>query len=241
MNRNIRCIALVAVLAAAVSVGQAGAGRRRVPLAGRGRRKATTSCATFISSRVETLPELRMHYMTLGKPVKDANGRVTKDAVLILHGTGGDRGVSSWLLNLQECYSGRATLDVNRYFIIIPDNIGHGKSSKPSDGMRTHFPNTLCRHGGGAIRFVRAGTRRQSFSPDSGHFDGMHALVGLGRDLSRFHGRDDAAGLPTVELAGRNRIWRKMVIDGIRQGSGVEGRRVHDRTAGRPCRSQRTF
>src|ERR1700724_2464566 len=87
----------------------------------------------------ETLPELRLHYTTLGKPVRNAEGRVT-NAVLILHGTGG-----SGQQFLQQQFAGELfglgqLLDANRYFIILPDGVGHGKSSKPSDGLHARFP-----------------------------------------------------------------------------------------------------
>jgi len=87
----------------------------------------------------ETLPELRLHYATLGKPVRNREGRVT-NAVLILHGTGG-----SGQQFLQQQFAGELfgpgqLLDANRYFIILPDGVGHGKSSKPSDGLHARFP-----------------------------------------------------------------------------------------------------
>src|SRR2546428_11066806 len=87
----------------------------------------------------ETLPELRLHYTTLGKPVRNAEGHVT-NAVLILHGTGG-----SGQQFLQQQFAGELfgpgqLLDAARYFIILPDGVGHGKSSKPSDGLHARFP-----------------------------------------------------------------------------------------------------
>src|ERR1700675_113837 len=87
----------------------------------------------------ETLPEMRMHYTYFGRPHKDAQGRVT-NAVLILHGTGGS---GRSLVN--DRFSGvlfqhGQLLDAGKYFIVLPDSIGHGKSSKPSDGLRVHFP-----------------------------------------------------------------------------------------------------
>src|SRR5260370_37488159 len=87
----------------------------------------------------ESLPELRLHYTTLGKPVRNAEGRVT-NAVLILHGTGG-----SGTQFLQPIFAGGLfgpgqRLDSNRYFIIRPDGIGHGKSSKPNYGLHAHCP-----------------------------------------------------------------------------------------------------
>jgi homoserine O-acetyltransferase len=87
----------------------------------------------------EQLPELRLHYRTLGKPQRDGRGQI-KNAVLILHGT---RGAGQNFLVTQfadELYGPGQPLDINRYFIILPDGIGHGKSSKPSDGMHAHFP-----------------------------------------------------------------------------------------------------
>src|SRR5450432_2445790 len=87
----------------------------------------------------ETLPELRLHYTTLGKPRRDKNGKVA-NAVLVLHGTGGS---GHSLLN--EHFAGvlfgkGQLLDSNKYLIILPDGIGHGKSSKPSDGLHARFP-----------------------------------------------------------------------------------------------------
>ncbi|MCA3039512.1 MAG: alpha/beta fold hydrolase, partial [Rhodocyclaceae bacterium] len=87
----------------------------------------------------ESLPELRMHYTAIGKPQKDANGRVI-NAVLLLHGTGGS-GKSLMRPIFSDVLFGRGQLlDTERYYIILPDNIGHGKSSKPSDGLRAKFP-----------------------------------------------------------------------------------------------------
>ena len=81
----------------------------------------------------ETLPALKLHYYTLGQPKRDAAGHIV-NAVLILHGTGGPGG-SSPRRSSPTCCSARRPLDPARYFIILPDNIGHGGSSKPSDGL----------------------------------------------------------------------------------------------------------
>src|SRR4029077_4914893 len=88
----------------------------------------------------ETLPELRLHYTTLGKPARDAQGRVT-NAVLILHGTGGTGHQFLTPIFANELFGPGQLLDATRYFLILPDGIGHGKSSKPSDGMHAHFPS----------------------------------------------------------------------------------------------------
>jgi len=87
----------------------------------------------------EVLPELRLHYRTLGQPRRDASGRVS-NAVLIMHGTGGD---GHQFLRPQFAgvlFVPGGLLDPAKYFIILPDGIGHGKSSKPSDGLHMKFP-----------------------------------------------------------------------------------------------------
>ena len=93
----------------------------------------------FKFSTGETLTALNLHYTTLGKPKKDSNGQ-TANAVLIMHGTTGSANSL-----LSERFAGNLfnpgqLLDANKYFIILTDAIGHGKSSKPSDGMRMDFP-----------------------------------------------------------------------------------------------------
>src|SRR5690349_17540274 len=83
----------------------------------------------------ETLPELRIHYRTLGTPAKNAQGVVT-NAVLIMHGTGGTGGQFTGRGFAGELFLPGQPLDSTKYFIVMPDDIGHGKSSKPSDGLR---------------------------------------------------------------------------------------------------------
>jgi homoserine O-acetyltransferase len=165
----------------------------------------------------ETLAKLRMHYTTLGKPTKDANGRTT-NAVMILHGTGG-----SGLTFLQPIFAGvlfglGQLLDANRYFIIIPDNIGHGKSSKPSDGMRAHFPQyeyadmIAAQH-----ELVEKGLGVNHLRLILGTSMGcMHSWM-WGETYSDFMDALMPLACQPVQIAGRNRIWRRMVIDGIRQ------------------------
>ncbi|HWZ78220.1 MAG TPA: alpha/beta fold hydrolase [Candidatus Sulfotelmatobacter sp.] len=165
----------------------------------------------------ESLPELRLHYTTFGKPERDASGKVT-NAVLILHGTGGSGRQFLAPQFADVLYGPGQLLDATRYFIILPDNIGHGKSSKPSDGMRAHFPqydyddmvaaqHQLLEKGLGVnhLRLV-LGTSMgcmHSWVWSETYPDFMDALMPL-------------ACLP-VQIAGRNRLWRKMVIEGIRQ------------------------
>src|SRR5271157_4970324 len=164
----------------------------------------------------ESLPELRLHYTTLGRPVKDEAGRTT-NAVLILHGTGGT-GQQFFAPQFAAVLFGPGQLlDTSRYFIILPDGIGHGKSSKPSDGLHAHFPQydyddmvaahyRLLTEGLGVnhARLVMGTSMgcMHSFVWGETYPDFMDALMPL-------------ACLP-VQIAGRNRVWRKMVMDAIR-------------------------
>ena len=165
----------------------------------------------------ETLPEVRLHYYTLGKPVKDASGRTT-NAVLVLHGTGGSGNNFFRAIFAGVLFGPGQLLDTAKYFLILPDNVGHGKSSKPSDGLHGHFPqyeyadmialqHELVEKGLG-INHLRLilGTSMgcmHSWLWGETYPEYMDALMPL-------------ACLP-VEIAGRNRTWRKMTIDGIRQ------------------------
>src|SRR5205823_8020195 len=88
----------------------------------------------------ETLPELKLHYRTLGTPRRDASG-IVRNAVMILHGTGG---TGSGFLSQSfggQLFGAGQLLDATKYYIVLPDGIGHGKSSKPSDGMHAKFPH----------------------------------------------------------------------------------------------------
>src|SRR5882672_7595249 len=87
----------------------------------------------------EHLPELRLHYLALGRPQHDARGQIT-NAVLILHGTGGSGRQFLSPQFADELYGPGAPLDTTRYWLVLPDGIGHGRSSKPSDGLHVHFP-----------------------------------------------------------------------------------------------------
>ncbi len=130
----------------------------------------------------ESLPELRIHYTTFGTPHRDASGRID-NAVLILHGTGG---AGTSLIRPQfagELFGPGQLLDNSKYFIILPDGIGHGKSSKPSDGLHMRFPHYgYSRHGRGAAPSGDRGPGHKPASPAHGHLDGLHAGLHVGRD-----------------------------------------------------------
>jgi homoserine O-acetyltransferase/O-succinyltransferase len=173
--------------------------------------------ADFHYKSGETSTALRLHYMTLGQPVRDSAGSVT-NAVLILHGTGGSGRQFLAPQFADVLFGPGQLLDTSRYFIILPDNVGHGKSSKPSDGLHARFPHydyddmvatqhELVEKGLGVnhLRLI-LGTSMgcmHSWVWGETYPDFMDALMPL-------------ACLP-VQIAGRNRIWRKMVIDGIQQ------------------------
>src|SRR6202162_2542247 len=165
----------------------------------------------------ETLPELRMHYATFGSPVRDANGRVT-NAVLLLHGTTGAGGQFLATQFAGVLFGPGPLLDVTRYYVILPDNIGHGKSSKPSDGMHAHFPQydyddmVAAQH-----ELLQKGLGVNHLRLILGTSMGcMHAWV-WGETYPDFMDALMPLACLPVQIAGRNRLWRKMVMDGVRQ------------------------
>ncbi|HMF62832.1 MAG TPA: alpha/beta fold hydrolase, partial [Edaphobacter sp.] len=87
----------------------------------------------------ETLPELKLHYLTLGTPHRNAEGH-TDNAVLLLHGTGGNRFTLLNPVFSNVLFGPGQPLDITKYFLIFPDDIGQGDSSKPSDGLHMKFP-----------------------------------------------------------------------------------------------------
>jgi len=164
----------------------------------------------------QILPELRLHYHTLGRPRRDDQGLV-RNAVLILHGTTGSGAQFLRPEFAGELFGPGQPLDVARFFLVMPDNIGHGKSSKPSDGLRAGFPNYGYRDmvqaqyrlltDGLKVNHLRLvlGTSMggmQTWLWGEIHPDFMDALVPL-------------ASLP-VQISGRNRVWRRLIIDSIR-------------------------
>ena len=171
----------------------------------------------------ESLPELRLHYRTLGTPRRDAAGHVT-NAVLIMHGTGGagDQFIRPQFSGVLFVPGG--LLDATRYFIILPDGIGHGKSSKPSDGLHARFPHydyddmVAAEH-----ELVLKGLSVDHLRLVMGTSMGcMHSFV-WGETYPEFmDAMMPLACLPT-QLAGRNRMWRKMVIDAIQQDPAWQG------------------
>lgn len=163
----------------------------------------------------ETLAELKIRYHTLGAPKADASGKVT-NAVLILHGTGG---TGRQFLSPQFAdvlFAPGGLLDPAKYFIILPDNIGHGGSSKPSDGLRMRFPKydyadmVAAQH-----ELVTKGLKVDRLRLLMGTSMGcMHGFLWAETWPQASQALMPMACLP-VEIAGRNRLWRKMAIDAV--------------------------
>lgn len=163
----------------------------------------------------ERAAEVTLHYRTIGAPRKDADG-VVRNAVLILHGTGGNGAgfVSPGYAGL--LFGAGQILDAQKYFIILPDNIGHGRSSKPSDGLRMTFPRyryadmVRLQH-----RLVTEGLGLTHLRLVMGTSMGaMHAWMWGYMYPSFADGLVPLASNP-VEIAGRNRVWRKLLVDAI--------------------------
>ena len=189
----------------------------------------------------QRLGEVKMHYRTVGTPRKGADG-VVRNAVLILHGTGG-----SGAAFLGDSYGGLLfgkgqLLDAERYYIVLPDNVGHGGSSKPSDGLRMKFP---------AYRYTDM-VRLQHRLVTEG-LGLTHLRLIMGTSMGAMHswmwgymypafadGLVPLASNP-VEIAGRNRMWRKALVDAIvtdptwKDGNYTDSAARHGQRAGLPA------
>jgi len=170
-----------------------------------------------------TLPELRIHYRTLGKSQKDAQG-VVRNAVIIGHGTGGS---GTQFLRPEfagELFGAGQPLDAARYFIVLIDAIGHGQSAKPSDGLRAKFPQY------GYDDMVEAQYRLLTEGLGINHLrlvmgtsmGGMHTWVWGERHPEFMDALMPLASLP-AQISGRNRVWRKTIIDAIRNDPAWNG------------------
>jgi homoserine O-acetyltransferase/O-succinyltransferase len=160
--------------------------------------------------------DVRVHVTTLGTPRRNAGGEV-ENAVMVLHGTGG----SGWQFFrpqfADELYGPGQPLDITKWYVILPDNIGHGKSSKPSDGLKMAFPRyDYTDMVNAQQRLLLEGLGVSKLQLILGTSMGcMHALV-WGTDHPGFALRLAPFACNTIEIAGRNRIWRQMSIDAIK-------------------------
>ena len=165
----------------------------------------------------EGMSHLKLHYTTIGTPVKNASGVVT-NAVLIMHGTGGSgRGFLSADFR-RAAFGAGQLLDATKYFIMMPDDIGHGKSSKPSDGMHTKFPHyTYTDMVRGEYRLVTEKLGVNHLRLVMGTSMGaMHTWM-WGTMYPDFMDALMPLASAPVEIGGRNRMLRKMIMDSIRR------------------------
>ena len=193
--------------------------------------------ANFRFETGESLPELKMHYRTLGALQHDAQGHAT-NAVLILHGTGGSGAQFVGSKRTDGLFGGELfgpgqPLDIQRYFIVVPDSIGHGKSSKPSDGQHARFPRYGYRDAVQAqFRLLTEGLGvdhlRLVFGTSMG---GMQTWLWGERHPDFSDALMPMASLPT-QISGRNRMWRRLVMDAIRLDPGWEGGEYKQQPAG---------
>jgi homoserine O-acetyltransferase len=204
---TIFALALAAALAAAPAGAQGGYAERL--------KEGDALLRDFRFAHGERLPEVRIHYATLGTPRRDAKGEIV-NAVMVLHGTGGSGRQFLAPQFADELFGPGQPLDIARYFVILPDDLGHGKSSKPSDGLRMRFPKydyddmveaerRMLVEGLGIRRLrLLMGTSMgcmHGFVWAEAHPDFARAIMPL-------------ACLPTA-IAGHNRMWRDAAIQGI--------------------------
>lgn len=164
----------------------------------------------------ERLAELRLHYTTLGTPECDAAGQVC-NAVLLLHASTGNR--LQWLNGAlgRALFGSGQVLDASRYFIIVPDLIGHGQSSKPSDGLRTRFPHYRCQDLAAAAHLlVTQGLKISRLQLVMGVSLGAMVTWGWGQMYPESAARLVPIGAYPLPLGGRNWIGRRMMIEAIR-------------------------
>lgn len=171
----------------------------------------------------ETMPDLKIHYRTLGTPRRDASGTV-RNAVMILHGTTGAG--TNFLRDVfaGELFGTDQPLDIAKYYVILPDGIGHGQSSKPSDGLRAKFPRY------GYTDMVEAQYRMLREQLGVTHLrllmgtsmGCMHSYVWM-----EHHGDFLDAAMPLacqpMQISGRNLLWRLTVIHAIRDDPAFDG------------------
>lgn len=209
MMRRLCGLLFFALLASALLAAQGRAPAQHWPT-----QDGTYVIKNFVFGTGETLPELKLHYLTLGTPHRDAQGH-TDNVILLLHGTGGSAHSLLTPVFSDVLFGPGQPFDITKYFIILPDDIGHGQSSKPSDGLRMKFPKYD----------YDDMVKSQHEMLLAMHVDHLRLILGTSMGCMQsfvwgetYPGFSDAlapfACLP-VELAGRNRMWRYMAIESI--------------------------
>lgn len=164
----------------------------------------------------DTLERLKIHYATLGTPHRNAQGDID-NAVLVLHWTGADSRALLSPTFANALFDPGRPLDATRYYLIFPDNVGHGQSSKPSDGLKAKFPD----YDYGDIVDLQ-----HRLVTDTLGIKHLHAILGMSMGgmnawqwaeayPDMMDGVMPVVSLP-ITVSGRNLLWRRMVIDEIR-------------------------
>ena len=164
----------------------------------------------------ETMPELKLHYTTVGEP--------TGQPVLVLHGSGGSAASMLTPTFAGELFGPGQPLDASKYYIVIPDSVGHGKSSKPSDGMKTAFPKYNYEDMVDAqYRLVKEGLGLTHLRLVIGNsMGGMHTWIWAVKYPGLMDALVPMAAQPT-EMAARNWMLRRMMIETIRNDPDYNG------------------
>jgi len=179
----------------------------------------------------ETLPAITMHALTLGKPHRNARGEID-NAVMLLHGTGGDAASLLQPAFGEEMFGPGQPLDISRVYVISPSSLGHGKSSKPSDGLRLAFPRydyddmVRAQH-----RMLTEGFGITRLDMILGTSMGCMQSFVWGPMYPGFVKRYVPLACNAIEIAGRNRMFRQVIIDGFRNDPAFDGGNYADAAA----------
>lgn len=165
----------------------------------------------------ESLPEVKIHYRTVGTAIRDARGKIT-NGVMVLHGSSGDAGQVLAASFSEPLLSKGGPLDAAKYFLIFPDNLGNGRSTKPSDGLRAKFP----KYGYGDMvalqhHLITQGLGIERLKLIIGiSMGGMQAWMWGTRYPDAMDGLIPIAAMP-VSIQGRNLLWRRILSQAIRK------------------------
>lgn len=223
---NIRAAFRVGIVAALVSIGGAGLAQERSPLAPQAADPAATAKlspvqadAFFDNYRLrngEAFERLRLHYATLGAPHRNAQGEID-NAVMVLHWTGNSGASLLTPEYMKSLFASGQPLDANRYYLIIPDNLGHGQSSRPGDGLRARFPH---------YGYNDLVDLQHKLITETLGIKRLHAILGMSMggmnawQWAEAYPDNVNAIMPVVALpapiSGRNLLWRRIVIADIR-------------------------
>jgi homoserine O-acetyltransferase len=170
-----------------------------------------------------TMAQLRIHFRTIGQPRRDAQG-VVRNAILILHGTTGSGAQFLRPEFAGELFGAGQPLDATRFFVILPDGIGHGQSGRPSNGLHAGFPRY------GYLDMVEAEYLLLTQGLGVNHarlilgtsMGGMHTWLWGEQHPDFVDALMPLASLPT-QISGRNRVWRRLIIDAIRGDPAWQG------------------